>query len=141
MSNSTRNTSLLAGDITDAILGAFFRVYDYFGFGFLESVYCEGLMDELDAAGLRFVREAPVAVFYKGRRVGHYRADFVVENRVVVEVKASEALAYAHKKQLLNCLRCSRLEVGLLLHFGPKPRFERVIHTKRNAMGGSNGPR
>lgn len=121
--------TLLDGDITGAILRLFFRVYDRLGFGYLESVYCEALAYELSRAGMPFAREAGTDVWYEGHRVGRFRADFVVAQRVVVEAKACEIVKEAHRKQLLNYLRGSRLEVGLLLHFGPKPRFHRVIYT------------
>ncbi|MGH9886908.1 MAG: GxxExxY protein, partial [bacterium] len=115
--------------ITEIILRVFYRVYNRLGFGFLESVYCAALAIELEAEGLSFVREASIDVYYGARQVGHFRADFLVEGRVVVEVKASERLIDAHRKQLINVLRSSKTEVGLLLHFGPRPTFERKVHT------------
>ena len=120
---------LLEGELTGTIIRLFYRVYNRLGYGFLESVYCRALAIEFEAAGIRFVREAPIDVWYEGTRVGHYRADFLVEDRVIVEVKACEVLTQAHREQLLNCLSCSTLEVGLLLHFGPKARFKRLVHS------------
>jgi GxxExxY protein len=84
---------------------------------------------ELELAGIPFEREASVDVWYKGRCIGHYRADFLVASKVVLELKATMLLSDADERQLLNCLRCSRLEVGLLLHFGPKAKYYRTIYT------------
>lgn len=121
--------TLLDGEITGAIIRLFLRVYDRLGFGYLESVYCEALAYELSRAGVPFAREAGIDVWYEGHRVGRFRADFVVADRVIVEAKACEVVNQAHRRQLLNDLRGSNLEVGLLLHFGPKPRFHRLIYT------------
>jgi GxxExxY protein len=119
----------LHSDITDISSGAFYRVYNGLRFGFLESVYRNALSKELTRAGVSFDREVPVDVWYDGEKVGHFRADFLVEGRVILEVKASLALTDADRKQLLNYLRGSRVEVGLLLHFGPKPSIKRIIFT------------
>jgi len=126
---------LLEKDLTEKILRVFFRVYDYLGYGFLESVYCNALAIEFAAEGIEFIREPRINVYYKGNHIiGRYKSDFLVEGRVVVEVKSSEILSYAHRRQLLNCLAASDPEVGLLLHFGPKANFERFVHThKRRA--------
>jgi GxxExxY protein len=121
--------SLLEAHITGPVIRVFFRAYDRLGFGFLESVYANALAFELEEAGIAFEREVAVDVWYNGRRIGHYRADFLIEGRVIVELKASEQLTDANRKQVLNLLRCSRLEVGLLLHFGPRARFERIVYT------------
>src|SRR3954462_10504309 len=83
---------LIDGDITGLIINAFYKVYDELGYGFLESVYANALAIELTRLGLSFVREAQVDVFYKGIKVGHYRADFVIEGRVVLELKACRAI-------------------------------------------------
>jgi len=120
---------LLEEETTDILLRLFFRVYDRLGYGFLESVYCNAFALELEKEGIPFVREAPIDIWYEGRRIGHFRADFLVRERVVVEIKACELLSEAHRKQLLNLLRGSTLEVGLLLHFGPKAAFKRIIYT------------
>lgn len=129
VSSPQTNDSLMHGDLTGAIVRVFYRVYDHLGFGFLESVYCAAMAHEFAAEGIRFVRESPIDVVYKGSRVGHFKADFLVEGCVAIEVKASELLSTAHRRQLLNCLSASKLEVGLLLHFGPKARFERMVHS------------
>lgn len=117
--------------ITGHIIKGCYRVYDQLGYGFLEKAYCNATALEFAALGLSFVREAPLEVFYKGCKVGHFRADFIVEGRVVVEIKASRALVDADSHQLLNCLRAATLETGLLLHFGPKARFKRIFFENR----------
>jgi len=114
-------------EITRAIIGAFFRVYNELGFGFLESVYRRALAHELRKIGLRVEVEVPIDVWYDGIQVGLFRADLLVERRVIVEVKASVALVDADRKQLLNYLRATDVEIGLLLHFGPKAVVKRLI--------------
>jgi len=119
--------TLLHADTASRIINAFYRVYDTLGYGFLEAVYCNAFAIELDRQAVPFIREAPIDVFYRGSRVGRYRADFLVANAIVVEVKASRALDESHRKQLLNTLRATRTEVGMLLHFGTKPTFKRMV--------------
>jgi GxxExxY protein len=119
----------LHSDITDISSGAFYRVYNGMGFGFLEIVYRNALAKELTKAGVSFEREVPIDAWYDGEKMGHFKADFLVEGRVILEVKASQSLTEADTKQLLNYLRGSSVEVGLLLHFGPKPTVKRLIYT------------
>lgn len=126
----------LHSDLTDIASGAFYRVYNVMGFGFLESVYRNALAIELRKAGVKFEREVLVEVWYDGEKVGHFKADFLLEDRVILEVKASQALCEADRKQLLNYLRGSRVEVGLLLHFGPRPAVKRMLYTNdRKPLG------
>ena len=113
--------------VTDRIIKAFYRVYDGLGYGFLEKVYGNALALELTEQGLSVAREVPIDVFYRGNKIGHYRADFIVEQCVIVESKASRSLIEDDRRQLLNCLRATKLETGLLLHFGPKPSFRRLF--------------
>jgi GxxExxY protein len=94
---------------------------------------------ELAAEGLIATAEAAIDVWYEGRTIGHFRADILVEGRVIVEIKASELLPTDARKQLLNYLRGSKLEVGLLLHFGPKAKFQRLIHSNANKIQQSGG--
>jgi GxxExxY protein len=110
-------------------VGAFLRVYDRLGFGFLESVYRNALAWEFKRAGIAFEREVAIEVWDCGNIVGHFRADFLVEGSVIVEVKASQQLCEADTKQMMNYLRGTAIEVGLLLHFGPKSRHQRFIYT------------
>jgi GxxExxY protein len=115
--------------LTHRIIGAFYDVYNALGYGFLESVYTTALKREIEDRGLQVVREAGAEVHYKGAVVGLFRADLLVESRVVVELKACRRLEPAHPAQVMNYLRATDLEVGLLLHFGPRPAFQRFIAT------------
>ena len=115
--------------ITRAIIGQFFAVYNELGSGFLESVYRNALSVALDECGVRNVREAPLDVFFRGARVGQFRTDLLVDACVVVETKVARVIDRAHEGQLLNYLRASRIETGLILNFGPKASFRRLIYT------------
>ena len=105
---------------TGKIITCFFRVYDELGFGFLESVYQRAMAFELTESGLVAEPEVLIEVLYRGEKVGHFRADLMVERKVILEIKASQALADSDRTQLFNYLRGSQAELGLLLHFGPK---------------------
>jgi GxxExxY protein len=117
---------LLHHRITEQLIGLFFDVYNELGRGFLESVYVGALAVALDQIGLRHRREAALEVVFRGVSVGFFRADLLVEEKVVVEVKAARAIDPVHEAQLLNYMRASRFEVGLLLNFGPQPKFRRL---------------
>jgi GxxExxY protein len=118
---------LVERELTETIIGAFYDVYNALGFGFLESVYVRALQVELKARGIRSQREAAMEVTYRDEQVGFFRADLVVEQRVIVEVKSMNAMAEPEQKQLLNYLKATETEVGLLLNFGPRPRFVRLV--------------
>jgi len=98
-------------------------------------VYANALTVLLGVAGLRVEREVPFDIVFHGHTVGRYRADLIVESKVVVEVKAGRAVDPTHAAQLLNYLRASRLEVGLLLNFGPSAQFRRIVSTHRRSSG------
>ena len=113
-------------DVTDKILRVFFKkVYEQLGYGFLEKVYENALALELRGIGLDVKQQAKIAVYYNGEVVGEYIADLLVENAVIVELKAVRQLVDEHEAQLLNYLRATPYEVGLLLNFGPKAEFRR----------------
>jgi len=118
--------------LTRQIIGALYYVFDRLGFGFLEAVYRRALAFVLTRAGLSVECEKLIDVWFEGTKVGHYRVDMLVENKVIVEIKATERLVAADRKQLLNYLRASRMEVGLLLNFGPKAQFERLVYSNSN---------
>jgi GxxExxY protein len=122
---------LIRGEITGQIIGAFYDVYNELLYGFLESVYAGALEVELQKRGIPYVRELPLDVAYKGKIVGTYRADFLVGANVIVEIKATRQLADADRRQLLHYLRATRKEVGLLLHFGPKAEFLRMVYSQK----------
>lgn len=118
---------LLRSEVTRRIIGVYFDVYNELGFGFLESVYQEAMSIALDEAGLSCQREATVAVAFRGRSVGEFRPDLVVADAVVVELKVARDLAAVHNVQVINYLRATRYDVGLLLNFGPRPQFRRFV--------------
>lgn len=120
---------MLHSDTTDQILRAFYKVYNYLGYGFLEKVYENALLIELTNSGLLVVQQHPIQVFYENQPVGEYFADLMVDDLVVLELKAAEQLHQAHIAQLTNYLKATKKEVGLLLNFGTKPEFKRIVST------------
>jgi GxxExxY protein len=112
--------------LSGRVVGAFYRAYNRLGYGFLESVCRGALRVELEREGLRCASEVPLDVVYDGVVVGRFRADLIVEGRLIVEVKAGDHLLPACRSQLLNYLRTSGLGCGLLLHFGPRPKVARL---------------
>ena len=114
-------------DITDKIIRAFYNVYNALGFGFLEKVYENAMIIELCALNVNCEKQKPIDVYYKGKKVGEYFADIIVENKVIIELKAAEGLIPEHEAQLLNYLKATDIEVGLLLNFGKTPQIKRQI--------------
>ncbi len=121
--------ALMHENLTGQIIKAFYKVYNELGYGFLERVYEKALALELESMGLRVGRQRPIKVYYLGREVGDYYADLIVKGLVIIELKCAEAMCEAHDAQLLNYLKATDVEVGLLLNFGPKPAFRRKIFT------------
>lgn len=105
----------------------FYDVYNELGYGFLESTYAEAMVIALNQSGLRAIREVPVPVWFRGKKVGQYFTDIVVENAVLLELKAARSLEPAHEAQLLHYLRATEIEVGLLMNFGLRPQFRRLL--------------
>jgi GxxExxY protein len=120
-------------ETTGKIIKAFFTVYNDLGYGFLEKVYENALVLELRALGLSVEQQKPISVYYRGVPVGEYFADLVVDNCVIVEMKSAEAIAPAHEAQLVNYLKATRYEVGLLLNFGKTAEYKRKIFDIRPA--------
>jgi GxxExxY protein len=114
-------------ELTGRIIGVFYEVYNELGHGFLESVYRNSMALALTQLGLRAEMEHPVPVWFRGEPVGQFSADLLVESSVILEVKGVRALEPAHEAQLLNYLRGTDFEVGLLLNFGPKPQVKRMV--------------
>jgi GxxExxY protein len=112
-------------DLTEQIIGAFYTVYSSLGYGFLENVYVKALMIELKKRGMNPRDELPIHVYYDGQLIGEYFADLVVNDLVILEIKAAKSLVVEHEAQLLNYLKATPYEVGLLLNFGPKPETKR----------------
>jgi GxxExxY protein len=123
---------LLESELTRRVIGVFFGVYNEMGPGFLESVYVNALMVAFAEAGIEAQTEVPLTVKFRGHVVGQFRADLVVEKRVIVEVKALSSLERAHEAQLVNYLRATGVTVGLLLNFGPVADFKRRVCTLRS---------
>ena len=118
---------LLEEKLTRSVIGAFFDVYNNLGFGFLEHLYVSALERELIARGHRVAREVVVRIYYKGEELGVQRLDMIVDEKLVIETKATLELHKIAVPQLFNYLRATNLDVGLLLHFGPDPKFYRVV--------------
>ncbi len=124
-----QDSHYLHSEITELIIKCFYKVYSNLGFGFLEKVYQNSLLIELSNAGLYCESQKPIKVFYQKTVVGEYFADIVVNNSVIVELKAAEGLVEEHEFQLINYLKATEIEVGLLLNFGKKPEIRRKIYT------------
>ena len=115
------------GEITEKIIGAFYEVYNELGPGFLESVYRNAMVIALQEQSLQCETEKSIQVHFRGQIIGDFRADLVVGDCVIVELKACKALDNMHIAQTLNYLRATRTEVGMLLNFGPKAEFKRLV--------------
>lgn len=114
-------------EITELVIKTFYEVYNELGFGFLESVYRNSLQLALIGKGLHVEAEVPVPVFFRGKLVGDFRGDLVVQSSVLLELKTAEVISIAHEAQLLNYLRATSLGLGLILNFGPKPQVRRLL--------------
>jgi len=112
-------------ELTDKIINIFYRVYNKLGYGFLEKVYENAMIIELEKEGILAVSQSAISVSYEGKIIGEYYADILVDNKVIVEIKAIRHLVEDNEAQLLNYLKATNMEVGLLLNFGPKPDFKR----------------
>ena len=123
---------LLHKDITDHIIKAFYSVYNALGYGFLEKVYENALYIELTTIGFKVVKQQYLQVFYKDAIVGEYFADLIVDDLIIIEIKAAEAIVLEHEYQLLNYLKATDKEVGLLFNFGKKPEFKRKVFQNSN---------
>lgn len=124
---------LLHEEITETIIKSFYTVYNKLGYGFLEKVYENALLLELRREGLNCAKQVPIEVYYEKTSVGNYFADILVEDKIILELKAGEgALIEEHELQLINYLKATDKEVGLLLFFGKKPVFKRKIFTNEN---------
>jgi GxxExxY protein len=116
-------------EITEQILSSFYKVYNTLGYGFLEKVYENALTLELREKNLDVEQQYNLKVFYKDQEVGSYFADLIVDQKIVIELKAAESICPEHKCQLINYLKATQIEIGLLLNFGKKAEFSRVIFT------------
>jgi GxxExxY protein len=120
---------MLHQELTEKIIGAFYSVNNSQGFGYLEKVYENSMAIELKLLGLKVERQKNLQVFYRGETVGDYFADLVVNDNVIVELKAGEAICKEHELQLINYLRATNIGIGLLMNFGKKAELKRKIFT------------
>lgn len=121
--------TLLDEALTEKVIGVFFEVYNELGYGFLENVYEKAMSVALRDVGLQVSSQVPINVHFRGTVIGEYRADLVVENRLILELKAVSEITSVHETQLVNYLKATQIPLGLLLNFGPKPGFKRKIFT------------
>jgi len=112
-------------DLTQKIIEIFYRVYNNLGYGFLEKVYERAMMLELKKSNIPSTSQFPIRVEYDGEVIGEYFADILVDNKVIIEIKAIKNLNPENEAQLLNYLKATQIEVGLLFNFGPKPEIKR----------------
>ncbi|MBE0663908.1 MAG: GxxExxY protein [Bacteroidales bacterium] len=126
--------NLIEKELIEKIINAFYEVYNTLIYGFLEKVYEHALYKELNNRGFHVSRQEPIGVLYKGQKVGEYYADLVVEGKVILELKASESICDEHKYQLINYLKATNIEVGLLFNFDRKPQFDRKVFQNKNKI-------
>jgi len=125
------NENFKYSDITNKIIKAYYNVYNKLGFGFLEKVYENAMMIELRKLGLKCENQVPIKVYYDQETIGNYFADIMVEDVIIIELKAAEAICEEHQIQLVNYLKATDIEVGLLLNFGKKAEFRRKVLTNK----------
>ena len=113
--------------LTDKIIGVFYGVYNELGYGFLESVYENALVIDLQRIGLNVERQVQLPVWFRGEKVGDFKADILVEKTILLELKCARVFEPAHEAQLLHYLKATEIEIGLLLNFGPFPQFRRLL--------------
>jgi GxxExxY protein len=121
---------MLHEEITADIINAFYKVYNSLGYGFLEKVYENALAQELANRNHKVKQQYPIQVYYEGIVVGDYYADILIDDKIILELKTSESIAKEHEAQLINYLKATKMEIGLLLNFGSTPQFKRKIHSK-----------
>ncbi len=122
-------TNLLHKKITDDILKTYYDVYNQLGYGFLEKVYQNAMYFELKSKGYKVEAQKQIKVYFKNQLVGEYYTDLLIEDKIILELKACEVLMNVHVAQLMNYLKATNIEVGLLLNFGEEPEFKRIIFT------------
>jgi len=125
---------MLEREPTNQVIGAFFEVYNHLGFGFLERVYADALEHELLVRSRKVQREVAIPMWYKRKQLSPQRVDMIVDDKILIEIKSTRVLPTEAERQLLNYLRASSLPVGLLLHFGSKPRFLRRVYTDKRQL-------
>lgn len=129
---------LLHGEITEKIIKAYYNVYNTLGYGFLEKVYENSMVIELRNMGMKVNSQYPITVFYESEIVGEYFADLIVNDIVVIELKASKSLLEEHECQLINYLKATKIELGLLLNFGKEAEYKRKVFMNKFKKNKSN---
>jgi len=126
-----KNDNFIHSDTTEKIIKCFYKVYNTLGYGFLEKVYENAMFIELRNLGLFVEKQKQIIVYYEEVKVGEYYADLIVSKSVIVELKAAESLCEEHEFQLINYLKATNIEIGLLLNFGKEPQMKRKIFTNK----------
>ena len=126
---------LIHSDISREIIGGFYETYNELGFGFSETICRKALGIVLVERRLDVQCEYPITVFFRGTQIGFHRCDMLVERRVIVEIKASELLSPVAKNQLRNYLAATKLDLGMLLHFGPRANYYRILGPRKPESG------
>lgn len=124
---ATKSSGLKHAQLTEKIIGVFYEVYNELGYGFLESTYAQAMLIALQQEGLCASREISIPVWFRGKKVGQYFADLMVDETVLLELKTARIIESAHEAQLLHYLRATEIEIGLLLNFGVRPQFRRLL--------------
>jgi GxxExxY protein len=122
-------TEILHKELSEAILKVFYEVYNELGYGFLENVYQNAMYFELKSQGFKVEAQKQIKVYYKNELVGNFIADLLIDDVIIIELKACDTLVKAHYAQTLNYLKATNVEIGLLLNFGEKPEIKRLIFT------------
>lgn len=124
-------------ELTERIIKIFYKVYNKLGYGFLEKVYENAMMIEFKKEGISAVAQSPIKVFYDGITIGEYYVDILVDDKVMVELKSAKCLVQDNEAQLLNYLKATKIEVGLLFNFGPKPEIKRKAFDNSRKLNGT----
>jgi len=125
---------MLHSQLTGQIIKSYYKVYNELGYGFLEKIYEKAMYVELKKLGLKCTTQFPIKVYYNEICVGKYYADLLVDKKVILELKATERLCREHELQLINYLKATNIEIGLLLNFGKEPEFKRKIYSNKNSQ-------
>jgi len=120
-------TDLKYSELTERLIGIYFEVYRELGYGFLEHIYEKAFVMLLEERSIHFQQQVPLRVTFRGNELGEFRADLIIESVVIVELKAVQKIDLAHEKQILNYLRATNVEVGLIFNFGPSAQFRRIV--------------
>jgi GxxExxY protein len=132
------NENFLHSETTEQIIQAYYHVYNTLGFGFIEKIYENSLAITLRKRGFEVLQQEPVSGYFEGEFVGEYKADLIVDRKVIIELKSVETFHSRHEVQLLNYLRATPIEVGLLMNFGDKPEFKRRIFSNERKSHPTN---